>query len=594
MPIIVILLKASLLLLAVLLAYAVLRKRLSATSRHFLWTLAIAGLLVLPVLQDSLPPWTVATVTPSRPSEIVPMADSAVTRSASEVTSSVSPPAGPGDKEFSGVSGAMVALVVYGVGLLAFLLRLVAQRWSVRRLARRATRVTDPAWTALLNETIRRLNLRRPIILLRSLEETMPMAFGTRRPAIFLPALADSWSEDQRRSVLLHELAHVARHDCLTQSLAAVACAIYWVHPGVWWIARRLRIERELACDDRVLAAGADADHYASQLLEFAYSLRVETAPALVVTMAAPGSLEERLRALVDAGRNRRMPLFRSRVAATAFAVLLVGATGAARLGEMVPLLPIQDPPRQSFEVASVKPNNSPPETGGFIQRMRGGTFNAGNQTLIQLIRFAYDIQPFQLVGAPGWMSTERFDITAKAPADIPEAPGQPSPEAVMLRSLLEDRFRMSVRREIRDLPIYALVIARADGRLGPRLRRPASDFCTRRAAAADKGINMPPPAGTVCGIRGNSNELTAGSFPIAGFARFLGGESGRLVVDRTGLSGEWDFDLKWSAPSVPNPDPDHPVIFTALQEQLGLRLEATNGPVDALVIDRVEPLIPD
>jgi uncharacterized protein (TIGR03435 family) len=489
----------------------------------------------------------------------------------------------------------MVAWAVYGVGVLAFLLRLVAQRWSVRRLARRATRVSDPRWTGLLDEAARDLNCHRPVVLLRSLEETMPMAFGTRRPAILLPAGADTWSEDQRRSVLLHELAHVDRHDCLTQSLAAVACAIYWVHPGVWWIARRLRIERELACDDRVLAAGADPDDYASHLLEFAYSLRVGTAPALAVTMAAPTSLEERLRALLESGRNRHVPALRSRVAATAMALLLLGATGAARVGKMLPLLPIQDSPRQSFEVASVKPNNSPPETGGFIRRMRGGTFSAGNQTLLQLIGFAYGIQPFQLIGAPGWMATERFDITARAPEDIPpSAPGQPSPEAVMLRSLLEDRFRMSVRREIRDLPIYALVIARADGRLGPRLRRPTSDFCTRRAEAADKGIDMPPPAGTVCGIRGNSNELTAGSFPIAGFARFLAGESGRLVVDRTGLTGEWDFDLKWSAPSVPNPDPDHPVIFTALQEQLGLRLEATTGPVEALVIDRIGVLIPD
>jgi hypothetical protein len=198
-----------------------------------------------------------------------------------------------------------------------------------------------------------------------------------------------------------------------------------------------------------VLAAGADPDGYASQLLEFAYSLRVETAPALAVTMAAPSSLEERLRALLDRGRNRRLPALRSRVAATAIVVMLVGATGTARLGEMLPLLPIQDSPRQSFEVASVKPNNSPPETGGFIQRMRAGTFSAGNQTLLQLISFAYGIQRFQLVVPPGWMATERFDITAKAPADIqPAAPGQPSPEAVMLRSLLEDRFRMSVRRE--------------------------------------------------------------------------------------------------------------------------------------------------
>src|SRR4029450_2990970 len=240
--------------------------------------------------------------------------------------------------------------VVYGVGLLAFLLRLVAQRWSIRRLVRRAMPVTAPVWTELLDEAARSTNCQRPVVLLRGLEETMPMAFGTRHPAILLPAVADTWSESQRRAVLLHELAHVARYDCLTQSLAAVACAIYWVHPGVWWIARRLRIERELACDDRVLAAGADPDGYASQLLEFAYSLRVETAPALAVTMAAPSSLEERLRALLDRGRNRRLPALRSRVAATAIVVMLVGATGTARLGEMPPLLPIQDSPRQSFE----------------------------------------------------------------------------------------------------------------------------------------------------------------------------------------------------------------------------------------------------
>lgn len=140
-----------------------------------------------------------------------------------------------------------------------------------------------------------------------------------------------------------------------------------------------------------------------------------------------------------------------------------------------VPLLQIQDPPRQAFEVTSVKPNKST-ETGGFIQRMRGGTFSAGNQTLLQLIRFAYQIQGFQLVGAPDWVATDRFEIVARASADVPPAAvGGIPPEALMLRSLLEDRFRLSVHRETREMPIYALVLARADGRLGPRLRRPIS-----------------------------------------------------------------------------------------------------------------------
>jgi bla regulator protein blaR1 len=277
--------------------------------------------------------------------------------------------------------------------------------------------------------------------------------------------------------------------------------------------------------------------------------------------------------------------------------VMLAGATidgsRLRALGEG-PLLAIQDSPRLAFEVASVKPNKSA-ETGGFIQRMRGGTFNVGNQTMLQLIRFAYGIQGYQLVGALDWFRTERFDIVAKTSAEIPPAaPGQPSPEALMLRSLLEDRFRMVTHRETRQIPIYALVIARSDGRLGPNIRRPANDYCAQRAKAAEKA--PPPPMGTspVCGIRGNSQELTAGSFPIGGFTNFLASEADRIVIDRTGLTGVWDFALKWSPPNTPLPDPDRPSIFTALEEQLGLRLEPTTGPVEVLVIDHVEALIPD
>jgi uncharacterized protein (TIGR03435 family) len=210
-------------------------------------------------------------------------------------------------------------------------------------------------------------------------------------------------------------------------------------------------------------------------------------------------------------------------------------------------------------------------------------------------MRFAYGIQGFQLVGAPDWFATERFDIAAKAPAEIPPAaPGQPSPEALMLRALLEDRFRLAMHRETRQIPIYALVIARSDKRLGPQIRRPANDYCAQRAKEIAKGNPQPFGVGQVCGLRGNNQELTAGAFPIGGFANFLASETERVVIDRTGLTGEWDFELKWSPPNIPTPDPDRPSIFTALEEQLGLRLEPTTGPVEVMVIDRAEPLIPD
>ena len=604
--IVTILLKATLLLFAAALAHVLFGKRMSAASRHLLWALAVVGLLVLPLFNAALPSWTIAVVASPRAVELAQTAQSQVTRLASEMTSVSAPAETLRDGQLAGVRVPLLtmAAVFYAVGALVLLLRLVAQRWSVQRLACRATRLTDPAWIGLLNEARLSLNFERSVVLLRGVEETMPMAFGTRHPAILLPAVADTWSEDQRRSVLLHELAHVARHDCLTQSLAAFACAIYWIHPGVWWVARRLRIERELACDDRVLAAGADAGDYASHLLDFAYTLRIDTASALAVTMAAPKSLEGRLRALMDSGRNRRMPALRSRAAATAIAAALVGAIAAGRVGAVpveafapapLPLLQIQDPPRQSFAVASVKPNKSG-ETTSFLQRRPGGNFAVGNMTLRGLIYFAYGIQGFQLVGVPDWVATERFDITARAAADVPPTPiGQTSPEALMLRSLLEDRFRLSAHRETRDLPIYTLVLARADGRLGPRLRQTTSDYCAKLFEAAGKAGDTPlAPGGPVCGMRPSVNELTAGALPMNEFARFLALNTGRSVVDRTGLAGVWDFDLKYSPPNAPNPDPDRPSIFTALQEQLGLRLDATTGPVEVLVIDRVERLIPD
>ena len=124
--------------------------------------------------------------------------------------------------------------------------------------------------------------------------------------------------------MLLHELAHVARYDCLTQSLAFAACTIYWFHPAAWWVARRLRIERELACDDRVIAAGAGPREYAGHLLEIAYAFGSRRAPAFVVSMARPRQLEGRMLAVLDTARNRSVPALRARVAAAAIAAVLL------------------------------------------------------------------------------------------------------------------------------------------------------------------------------------------------------------------------------------------------------------------------------
>jgi bla regulator protein blaR1 len=431
-----------------------------------------------------------------------------------------------------------------------------------------------------------------------------PGVVGIWRPVLLLPeGLADRLTPAQLNTVIAHERCHISRHDNLAAAVHMVVEAVFWFHPLVWWIERRMLDERERACDEAVLRAGNDPDEYVAGILSVCrFTLRT---PLACVAGVSGAELRTRIESIVRMELGKRMTVTR-RVAVALVAAGLLGLPIVAGLVRTpvvvaafapegpVPLLQIQDPPRQSFEVASVKPNKSG-ETTSSLQRSPGGNFVVQNMTLRGLIFFAYGIQGFQLVGGPDWVATERFDITARAAADVPPTPiGQTSPEALMLRSLLEDRFRLSAHRETRDLPIYALVLARADGRLGPRLRQTASDYCAKRLEAAGKAGEPIPPGGAVCGIRPSVNGITAGAFPMNELARFLALNTGRTVVDRTGLTGVWDFDLKYSPPNAPNPDPDPPSIFTALQEQLGLRLDATTGPVEVLVIDRVEPLIPD
>jgi uncharacterized protein (TIGR03435 family) len=269
--------------------------------------------------------------------------------------------------------------------------------------------------------------------------------------------------------------------------------------------------------------------------------------------------------------------------------------------------------PLPSFEVASVRVNKSN-ETGQFIRRLPGGSFNASNMPLRTLIQFAYQLRPFQIEGAPDWVANTRYDIAAKAGRDLPMTPpGAPSEEMLMLRSLLADRFKLRVRFETREMPIYELRLARDDGRLGPNLSVATTDCQALMKAAMGRGGAPPPPPSPnermQCGMRIGPGRMSAGSFPMSEFASTLANLVQRTVVDRTGLTGNYDAELRFTMEQMPGPggaplippggaappaDPDAPSIFTALQEQLGLELESSRGPVQMLVVEQVEPAIED
>jgi beta-lactamase regulating signal transducer with metallopeptidase domain len=333
-------LKATALVAAAALLHLVWRRRASAATRHLLWTVVAAGLLTLPLASRLAPQWpiTIRTATPTTPVTSMagatptpgPESHEVAAPTALPIPAAASVPAPAPASAPTTMSWPLVASSVYGIGVIAIAMFFALHHWRLNRLARRSVVVDDGEWLRLLDECRDEMRLQRPVRLLRGCESTVPMTFGTRRPTILMPAIADTWTEDRRRAVLRHELAHVARYDCLTQTIALVACAMYWPHPGVWRLARQLRIERELACDDRVLTAGTEARDYAGHLLDIAYSLGGRRAPALAVTMARPSQVEGRLLAALDAARNRRAPGRRTRLTlAVVAAIMIVGLAGA-------------------------------------------------------------------------------------------------------------------------------------------------------------------------------------------------------------------------------------------------------------------------
>jgi len=238
--------------------------------------------------------------------------------------------------------------------------------------------------------------------------------------------------------------------------------------------------------------------------------------------------------------------------------------------------------PEESFAVASVKANRS-----GAIQwdfDAPPGRLVGTNVLLRDLIRFAYFIYGGDWdvrIAGPAWIKTARFDVDARTPGQVPQDRAMS-----MLRHLLAQRFGLKVHYEQREHPVYALVMARSDRRPGPQLTPQAIDCST---------LTAPPPidsARPICGNRGGPGRLTGGGMSMQQFALHLASVAGRTVIDETGLGpAGFDYDLRWS------PDPanlDGPSIFTAIEEQLGLKLVPKSGPIEVLVIDSISEPTPN
>ncbi len=305
-------------------------RRHSAASRHLVWSLAAAGLLMLPLLCAVLPAWRVlpqwtapvkaVAVPPSHTAIALPHVEPLPVTAIPDAGPVVTPPEpAVGIQETTRTSTSRASWSaafrnpltllwpIWLIGALVCLAPTLLGQVGLWSLRRRASPISDSSWMEMARDLANRLRIRRSILLLQSGGASMPMTWGFVTPRILLPAQIDEWDTERRRVVLLHEMAHLKRWDCLTQLVVRVACAVHWFNPLAWVAVRRMVAERERACDDLVLAAGSKPSDYADQLLSIASEFQGGLVLAsAAVTMARKSALEGRLLAVLDASRNRR------------------------------------------------------------------------------------------------------------------------------------------------------------------------------------------------------------------------------------------------------------------------------------------------
>ena len=294
-------------------------RQCNAATRHLIWFAGIASLPLLLFLAVRPHTW---------PKPLWSVSKELNSGNQVSLTLTLMPSAKPADSVRAGVPGASASLHsrralssqplaarlaggwltfslnCWAAGAALGLIWLAAGQLRLRQLTRYSTPIDTPEWQSLLRNTCQTLRLRRPVTLLQGDENAMPVTWGWRRPMILLPKEATDWPEQRRRVVLLHELAHVKRWDCLTQMAARVVCALFWLNPLVWLAGRRMCVERERACDDLVLQSDCKASDYATELIAIARAFRPARFAA-GIAMARSAHLKGRIAAMVDPGRAR-------------------------------------------------------------------------------------------------------------------------------------------------------------------------------------------------------------------------------------------------------------------------------------------------
>jgi uncharacterized protein (TIGR03435 family) len=415
-------------------------------------------------------------------------------------------------------------------------------------------------------------------------------------------AISERLTDEQIEAVIAHELCHLKRGDNLAALFHLAVQTVFWFHPLAWWIGAQLITERERACDEEVIRHGSERETYAESILKTCQFF-VES-PLSCVSGVTGSDLKKRIEEIMTKESAPAIGSWRKALLTVAGVVAFITPVAVGALNPPPQTREVPAPATlPSFDAVSIRQNvTAGPggRTGGAMQPER---FVVQNATLKTIVRRAHgttgqapgntlDLLDQQVAGGPEWVTTDKFDINATTTG--PTAPAQ---MRLMVQRMLADRFRMKAHWETREMPVYLLTMARPDGRPGPGLTFKSDAECARGRGEGPRpmpqpGEPMPPP--NCGGIQFGPGQLIAGGVPMEWLVSTFTNVPvitgvDRPVLDRTGLKGNFAFELKFAALQNTNPNPDRPQFMTALQEQLGLKLDAARAPIDVLVIDSVQ-----
>jgi uncharacterized protein (TIGR03435 family) len=583
--------------LSIAVLYAAARRGVSRTSsanvRYLLACVALAAMMAAPLVT-----WELMPASGARPDAAYRIHSGSPAASTTNIATTTTAP-------LSASVGATVSnvrsqqflpwlVIVWLFGCAVFWMRLVGGWMVAVRMRSVQVRSAPPQWHETLRKLAERIGLSRPVRLLVSALVQVPTVVGWLRPVVLVPVGAFSGLPPEHlEALLLHELAHIRRHDYLVNILQSVAEALLFYHPAVWWVSSHIRAERELCCDDMAVSVSRDALTYARALAQLeSYRL-----PGFTAAVAANGgTLSGRIARLL----GQSQPAVRTGLGPGVLTVaILLVAAAYGLFGQP------GAPP--AFQSVSIKRNTS--DWSEPTQHPISMSVNASLMLLIQFVYANHDnpmlghwlpLPASQVVEGPAWINSLRYDIAVK-----PVGTTDPKREWLMWQTLLADRFKLRLHRETRELPIYNLTVAAS----GPKMPKAKEAGC----------ISFPPgttpryvPGKVDCGYIGGPFMDYAGlrmqgdKVHMADLTRALALALDRPVLDKTGFPGEFDLNLSFTPDDAlmglpgfggpgdpggtrPSTNPNLPNIFAALEQQLGLKLVLAKGPVEVLVIDHAE-----